>query len=206
MTHISEGNGVLDINHVLIRPAESRDVDRIYRLIDFNKLDEHGNGRVLPLTHSEINGVLDRFVVADLYAVVGCGSVVDYEYEGEPIAELRSLVVDETFRGQGIGRRLLDYGKQLAQGLGYNELHALVKKTEPRLAAFFERNGFEFVEGRPIAKVQRDCVGCPLYNNGCNEATYAAKLSPSGLLVPGSYHSSQNGSAYSGRLETRAVP
>ena len=139
--------------------------------------------------------------------IVGCGRVSTYEWEGERIVGLGSIVTDRLYRGWGIGSRLVDHGKTIACQKGHDDLYALVDKTDPLLIEFYENNGFEFVDGRPIPKIKRDCEACPLYENLCKEATYAVKLvvpQPE-ILVPGSYRSSLNVSAHSGLPEMRAV-
>ncbi len=215
MSHILKENGVFYINNVLIEPAySSNHVDHIHRLIHDNKTDSQGKFRLIPLSRGEIAQILDKFYVIELTGVpIACGSAVDYEWEGEWSVEIRSIAVDKGFQGQGLGKKLIGYGKERAgemlkpYGTLYESVYATVSKDAPDAIAAFERNGFEFVADRSIPKIMRDCMRCPLYNNGCNEATYAAPLihSPSGLLVPDSYHSSQNGSAYSGLREPRAV-
>ena len=105
--------------------------------------------------------------------MAGCASVVDYEYDGERVAEERSVKVDRRFQKRGVSKKLNGYGKGLAMRLGYKELHALVN-DEARKA--FESSGFELVDYRPIPKIQRDCVRCPFYNNGCKESTFVAYL------------------------------
>src|SRR5208282_4382392 len=80
------------------------------------------------------------------------------------LAEVRSLAVDEEFRGRGIGRRLVQWSADEAVRLQIRKLMALTYEQ-----TFFEKLGFEVVpkESLPL-KVWSDCVRCPKRNN-CDE-------------------------------------
>lgn len=60
-------------------------------------------------------------------------------------AKIRWVILDESFRGSGIGRRLLDASLELARGLGYRRLF-LDTFAELRAArALYDRAGFREV-------------------------------------------------------------
>src|SRR5688500_6661457 len=87
------------------------------------------------------------------------------------LAEVRSLAVDEAYRGRGIGRALVDWTVDEARRLGIRRLMSLTYEQ-----AFFEKQGFEVVakEALPL-KVWSDCVRCPK-RDGCDEIAMVRTL------------------------------
>jgi amino-acid N-acetyltransferase len=57
-------------------------------------------------------------------------------------ALLRSLVVDENFRGKGLGSTLINYAEQYAASKGVRSIYLLTTTAE----AFFKRLGYERIE------------------------------------------------------------
>jgi len=108
------------------------------------------------------------------------------------LAEIRSLAVEDEFRGRGIGRQLVEWAVEEARRLGIRRLFALTYEQ-----VFFAKLGFEVVpkESLPL-KVWSDCVRCPK-RNGCDEiavvrvlpdveapAFPAAPPTPTGVSIP----------------------
>jgi amino-acid N-acetyltransferase len=93
--------------------------------------------------------------------IVGC---VGLSIIWADLAEVRSLAVDDEYRGQGIGRQLVEWTVQEARRLQIRRLMALTYEQK-----FFEKIGFEVVakESLPL-KVWSDCVRCPKKVN-CDE-------------------------------------
>ncbi len=73
------------------------------------------------------------------------------------LAEVRSLIVDEKYRGEGIGKRLVQESQEEAQALGVKQLFTLTYQK-----AFFEKLGFIEIpkESLPEHKIWADCVKC----------------------------------------------
>ena len=157
--------------HVTFRLAARSDVEAVAKLVRDHAFRADGTGAVLPLSPADIRSLIDarRFHVAcDAGVVVACASTI--EYDG--IIELRSLVVDAGYRARGIGRELIRLSMDEASRRGYTELFALT--GEGGLPAFV-RSGFR-AQARPPAKLARDCAGCPLLDNGCNESAVVVSL------------------------------
>ena len=146
---------------VCIRRAAEGDIDAIHRLLDFYA----DQGKVLRRSREDIRERLANFVVAVDPAddsVVGCGAVRDF---GGALFELRSLVVDDRRRGEGIGRALVEAIIAAKREAGEGaQLFTLT--CEPR---FFERLGFTLTDREKFPpKIWSDCRNCPR-NQCCNE-------------------------------------
>ena len=136
--------------------------------------------------HAEFNRMLFRSF-ADLYEhlrdffvavepgpqgdeVVGCAAL---ELVWRDLAEIKSLAVDESRRGQGIGRQLVDAALQEAHRLGLVRVFALTREQ-----GFFERLGFRVVAKETLPhKVWTDCVRCPLQEQ-CDEIAMVMDCQP----------------------------
>jgi amino-acid N-acetyltransferase len=108
------------------------------------------------------------------------------------LAEVRSLAVDQEFRGRGIGRRLVEWAVDQARQLQIRKIMALTYEQ-----TFFEKLGFEVVSKDTLPlKVWSDCVRCPK-RDGCDEiamvrslqdvpmiAMYPAPPTPRGVSIP----------------------
>jgi len=90
------------------------------------------------------------------------------------LAEIRSLIVDEDYRGEGIGRQMVEYTLNEAKELGVAE-DVLVLTYLP---AFFEKLGFKEInkESIPEHKIWADCIKC-IHFPVCNEVALVYKVS-----------------------------
>jgi amino-acid N-acetyltransferase len=169
---------------MLIRAATSDDVPTIVSLIGANAR----KGGLLPRSEASIRAGLHNFLVAQLEAedvkngerdegmngqppnsepqtpnlkVVGCGSLMPMN---TTLVELRSLAVDETLRGFGIGQKMVAALVAEARARKFGTIFALT-----RAVSFFERCGFVITPKENFPeKVWRDCVACPLLAH-CDE-------------------------------------
>ncbi|MEK6852531.1 MAG: GNAT family N-acetyltransferase [Nanoarchaeota archaeon] len=170
---------ILIQNKAEVRRASLEDVPGIVELIERYRFKPDGSGFLLPVNKEGIETLVASesfFVAHDTRRVVGCSSIVEYgNEEFEEIAELRSLVVDNEYRGQGIGSLLVEECIDEAVKRAYSELYALTQmETYNNL---FKGLGFELLDERPIQKLAEDCAKCPLHNNGCNEITIVYRFS-----------------------------
>jgi amino-acid N-acetyltransferase len=143
---------------VIIRPADAADVDAIHRLIT----DNLEVGHLLPRSADDIARCIARFVVATVAAdageagVVGCAELAPLS---TGVAEVRSLVVSEAFRGRQIGPRLVSRVAADATAKGFATLCAFAH--EP---AHFVRMGFTIVPHMWVPeKISHDCTSCSLF-------------------------------------------
>lgn len=96
------------------------------------------SGRLLPRTLREVESLIECFVVARLGDdVVGCAALIVC---GEAMAEIRSVAVDPTRTGHGIGRRMVEFLLDESARLDLDRVFLLT-----RAPAFFERCGFRTI-------------------------------------------------------------
>ena len=88
------------------------------------------------------------------------------------LAEVRSLVVDESVRGEGVGTGLVRRALEEAKSLGLKEVLSLTYQQ-----AFFERLDFKEIpkESLPEHKIWADCINCKHFPI-CNEVSLIHSL------------------------------
>lgn len=150
----------------MIRPARLEDVPRIQEIIN-----SHAElGKMLFKSYAQLYEDLRDFAVAtdERGAVVGCVAVGIIWAD---MAEVRSLAVDSTQIGKGIGRKLVEWCIADARRIGIRKLMSLTYEQR-----FFEKLGFAVVtkESLPL-KVWSDCVRCPK-NLNCDEIAMVLEL------------------------------
>ncbi len=117
-----------------------------------------------PATPEQIRSRLHRLAGTDrvLVAVVD-GRVVglaglDYAWlfhADLPTARLMSIVVDEAFRGRGIGRRLVEAAVEQARAWGCDRLELTSRLERVEAHSFYESVGFTHVSKKFQMPVQR---------------------------------------------------
>jgi amino-acid N-acetyltransferase len=148
-----------------IRRADAGDVDAILALIGANL----SAGHLLPRTREDVSRRIGRFLVVDAGgAVVGCAELAPLS---RAVAEVRSLVVDESSRGHGFGTRIVEELKRWAIQDGFSTVCAFT-----HLASHFVRLGFSIVPHQWLPeKIATDCVGCPKFRQ-CAQFAMALPL------------------------------
>ena len=128
-------------------------------------------GSVLPRALPELyENIRDFHVYIDEQGVGGC---VALHVDMAELAEVRSLVVRESLRGQGIGERLVEAVVNEARWLQIARVYALT-----RVPGFFVKSGFYTVEKHELPyKVFKDCMHCRLFP-GCDEIAMVRDLVP----------------------------
>ncbi|MBN1803613.1 MAG: N-acetyltransferase [Sedimentisphaerales bacterium] len=141
-----------------VRSAKISDAKAINALI--NSYAERD--RMLFRSLADIYENLQTFIVAELDdKVVGCCAL---EVIWADLAEIKSLAIEEAYKGKGIGRELVAAAVEQAAKLGVPKVFALT--LEP---SFFEKSGFAIVEKDTLPmKVWSDCARCPKQQN-CDE-------------------------------------
>ena len=133
------------------RKARLKDVTAIHALIAHYA----AQGLLLPRTEDEIRLHVQRFLVLEENGqVIGCVALESY---GPDLAEVRSLAVDPTTRGRGLGMRLLKFALATAKRRKITRVFAVTHTPE-----FFGRLGFVASTRWALPeKIARDCRACP---------------------------------------------
>ena len=148
---------------ITVRTATADDADALHALVSQHLAE----GRLLPRTRDEIATHAHRFVVATSgHRVVACADLAPLSHS---VAEVRSLVVSESARARGIGRRLVDEVKRRATVDGFEKLCAFTHSP-----GYFVEMGFSIVPHVWLPeKIATDCRSCPQFRQ-CGQ--YAVML------------------------------
>ena len=143
---------------VEIRKATVSDVESLYELINIYAEKEV----VLPRTKESLyQQLFSIFVAVEDNKVVGSASITILDKE---LAEIRSLVVDESVTKKGIGKKLVEKIIEETKRMGIPKLISLTYQVD-----FFKKCGFEVtVKDNMPQKVWKDCINCPKLHN-CDE-------------------------------------
>jgi amino-acid N-acetyltransferase len=124
---------------VTLRRARTSDVPTIRRLVDTYAPDRILLSKATVTLYED----LQEFWVAERDgAVVGCGAL---HVMWEDLAEVRTLAVDLSVRGQGVGAALLDRLVAQARELGVQRVFCLTFEVD-----FFASRGFAPIDGAPV--------------------------------------------------------
>ena len=148
---------------VILRVATRSDAPAIHSLIAANL----EIGHLLPRSFDDIEDHIAKFFVAEQEgAVVACAELARLS---STVAEVRSLVVTESLRGQKIGSRLVAHLAATGTSAGYSTLCAFTHDP-----SHFVRLGFTIVPHIWMPeKISHDCTGCALFRR-CGQ--YAVRL------------------------------
>ena len=107
--------------------------------------------------------------------VVGCGALVPLT---DKLVEIRSVAVDESQHGKGLGSELVLQLVQAAREQGYDQACALTLRPN-----FFSRLGFDLVDRWSISpKVWQACIYCPKFHR-CDEVAVLMNLASQPVAV-----------------------
>jgi len=149
----------------MIRKAILQDARQIHRLL----LNYAKDGLVLSRSLMEIfEAIRDFYVFVEGDRVVGAAAL---NICWEDLAEVRSLVVDESFSGRGIGKHLVEACLSEARTLGIGRVFALTYQQ-----VFFEKLGFSVIEKSELPqKIWGDCIKCAKFPE-CDEIALSRSL------------------------------
>jgi len=136
-----------------------KDITKMQELVS----PEVDSGKILLRTEDEMATTIRSYIIAE----------VDKEMAGFTathihsirLAEVRSLIVKEKFRGLKLGKKLVDACVKEAEFYGIKQVLALTYEKE-----FFLKCGFRQIEKEdiPEQKIWVDCIRCKLFPI-CNE-------------------------------------
>ncbi|GLY01082.1 MULTISPECIES: amino-acid N-acetyltransferase [Actinoplanes] len=125
---------------MIIRRARTRDVREIRSLVDTYTTDRRLLSKA---TVTLYESVQEFWVAADEDdRVVGCGAL---HVMWEDLAEIRTVAVDPSMRGQKIGHRIVAALLDEARALGVARVFCLTFETR-----FFGSFGFTEIDGAPV--------------------------------------------------------
>ena len=122
-----------------IRRARTADVATIGALVDRYAAAGILLGKAPVALYEDVQ---EFWVAESDGAVVGCGAL---HVMWEDLAEVRTVAVDPSARGRGIGSRLVGQLLETARWLGVRRLFVLTFEVD-----FFARHGFREIEGTPV--------------------------------------------------------
>jgi len=149
-----------------VRGAKISDAKTIYSLI--NSYAERD--KMLFRSPADIYKNLQTFTVAELDGkVVACCAL---EIVWSDLAEIKSLAVEESNKGSGVGKILVTDVVEQAGKLGVQKVFALTLEPD-----FFEKLGFQKIDKDALPmKVWSDCARCPKQQN-CDEIAVIKNVS-----------------------------
>jgi amino-acid N-acetyltransferase len=133
--------------------------------------DKVKDGTILNRSEDEVATNIRSYVLAkDGERLVGYTAL---HIHSPRLAEIRSLIVDEAYRGQHIGKRMVEFTLDEARSLGVKE-DVLVLTYLPE---FFRKLGFLEIEKESIPehKIWADCIKC-IHFPVCNEVALVYKV------------------------------
>jgi amino-acid N-acetyltransferase len=136
-----------------LRTGDSSRAKELHALITAN-LEE---GHLLPRSLNDLVVHADRFTIAVRgRRIVGCADLAPLS---PSVAEVRSLAVDRSARGAGVGTQIVEELRRRARRDGFEKLCAFTHAP-----GYFIQMGFSIVPHTWILeKVFTDCLKCPLF-------------------------------------------
>ena len=138
---------------ILLETGDQSNARRLHALITAN-LEE---GHLLPRTLKELAVHAERFTIAVKgRRIVGCAELAPLS---PSVAEVRSLAVDASARGAGVGTQIVEELRRRARREGFEKLCAFTHAP-----GYFIQMGFSIVPHTwLVEKVFTDCLKCPLF-------------------------------------------
>ena len=124
---------------VAIRPARTSDIKAIRKIIDTYSLQRRLLSKETVMLYEDVQ---EFFVAEKDGAIIGCGAL---HVLWEDLGEVRTVAVNEEFRGKKIGHQILNAIIERAQSLGLKRLFCLTFET-----GFFGKHGFTEIQGAPV--------------------------------------------------------
>lgn len=150
---------------MVIEKARIADVPILLRLIDASSK----TGQVLPRSLNHLYGRIRDYWVARMEGeVLACCAL---HICWEDLAEIKSLVVHERMRRQGLGSRMVQTCLEEARSLEIPRVFVLTY-----LPVLFERLGFHQVDKETLPhKVWQECIHCPKFPH-CEEIALTLEM------------------------------
>ena len=122
-----------------IRSARTSDIKSIRKIIDTYSLQRRLLSKETVMLYEDVQ---EFFVAESNGEVIGCGAL---HVLWEDLGEVRTVAVNEEYRGQKIGHEIMNAIIERAKELGLKRLFCLTFETE-----FFGKHGFKEIQGAPV--------------------------------------------------------
>ncbi len=161
------------MNEVVIRSAKVADVVAMQRLINAHAEQGEMLSRALHELYEDIRDFNIAVVDND---IIGCAAV---HVNWANLAEVKSVVVDNAYQGQGVGRKLVTACIADARKLGVATLYCLTEQPE-----FFRSLGFSEIDRDQLPrKVWSECIRCAKFND-CTEIAMRMNILDTPVTAP----------------------
>ncbi|WP_461416511.1 amino-acid N-acetyltransferase [Gordonia sp. GN26] len=153
---------------VVVRRARTSDVPRIKELID-----KYAGKILLEKNLVTLYESVQEFWVGELdREVVGCGAL---HVLWADLGEVRTVAVDPTFSGRGIGHKIVGRLMEIARELELSRVFVLTFET-----SFFAKHGFSEIQGTPVTREVFEEM-CRSYDTGVAEFLDLSYVKPNTL-------------------------
>jgi len=131
------GTMIYTNEHENIRPLQPADIPEVLRIMSPYVEEEI----LLPRTEQELADQLGHFVVYEVDGILhACGAMIP-SAEEKGRGEIAAITVDRTYKGFGIGKRILSYLVDRARNSGIRHLYVLTTQTTDWFLQFGFREG-----------------------------------------------------------------
>ncbi len=151
---------------IVYKKPTLRDIPAMQRLV----APEVESGIILARNNDEIaTNIRSYFIAQDGEKIIGFCAL---HIHAPNLAEVRSMIVDQEYRGQNIGTTLVENACEEGRRLGLEKVLTLTYEKH-----FFERLGFVEIpkETIPEHKIWADCIKCKHFPV-CNEVSLIKTL------------------------------
>ena len=136
---------------ITYKKASLKDIPKMQKLV----LPEIESGKILHRSDDEVATNIRSYTLTfDQDILIG---FVALHIHTQHLAEIRSLIVDSSFRGKGIGKNLVSLTLKEAKKLELKEVFTLTYEQE-----FFKKLNFKEIPktSLPEHKIWADCIKC----------------------------------------------
>jgi amino-acid N-acetyltransferase len=141
-------------NKITIQQASLNDVEGIITLLN----TEVKKGIILYRNKDMISQNIRYYIVSKLdNKIIGVGALHIYAKE---LGEIRSLMVDEKYRGHGIAKKIIYKILSMAEDVNVEKILVLTF-----IDKLFSKLGFEYIDKKdlPDYKIWQDCIKCKMF-------------------------------------------
>ncbi|SHN68041.1 N-acetyltransferase [Desulfovibrio litoralis] len=157
----------INSSNFILRKAKIKDVKQIHALL----MESAARGKLLARPLNQLYHHLREFVVVETEADKPIIACVALSITWSDSAEVRSLVVDESYQKLGLGRKLVEHCIKEAKEFELKRVFTLTYQVD-----FFNKLNFkEITKDQLPQKIWADCIHCPKFPE-CDETAMIFNL------------------------------